>query len=130
MVLDIILGIVDQFLAIFETIPEGIIAIAVYGLGSLLVLWCWYGVVRRLPYPIGALLWITIFAILLTPTVSAGDNASLAPAIFGLIFGVLTKDMYLMWTNLMLILLVMGLGCLVGFCWSKYMAKKDSVSEL
>ncbi len=47
----------------------------------------------------GGIGWIIVFAILLTPTVSEGTNASIAPAIFGLIFGVLTKDQALVWAK-------------------------------
>ena len=78
----------------------------------------------RMPHPVGGILWIIVFAILVTPTVSEGPNSELAPAIFGLIFGLLTKEYMLVWSNLSLILFVIGMGLLVGFCWSKYMANK------
>ena len=117
-------GIVDQIFSVFDAIPEGLIAILVYGLGTLLVLWCWAGIARCLPKTLGGITWIILFAILVTPTVSAGDNASIAPAIFGVLFGVLTKDLPLIWTNLALILTVIGLGCFIGLCWSKYVEKK------
>ena len=78
----------------------------------------------RLPNPIGGILWIIVFAILATPTISEGPNSELAPAIFGLIFGVLTKEHVLIWSNLSLILFVIGTGLLIGFCWSKYSANK------
>ncbi len=57
---------------------------------------------RRLPTTLGAISWLVVFAILVTPTVSEGPNASVAPAIFGLLFGVLTKDSPLIWSNLSL----------------------------
>ena len=115
---------VDSFLSMLDSIPEDSIAVTVYLLGSLLILWCWYSIATRLPKLLGGITWIMIFAILLTPTVSEGPNSSLAPAIFGLLFGVLTKDSPLIWSNLSLILFVMGVGLVIGFFWSKYSANK------
>lgn len=80
---------------------------------------------RRLPTTLGAISWLVVFAILVTPTVSEGPNASVAPAIFGLLFGVLTKDSPLIWSNLSLILFVIGLGLVIGYCWSKYITNKS-----
>ena len=83
-----------------DSIPETAIAVSIYLLGSAIILWCWYEIAKRLPNPLGGISWIVLFAILLTPTVSEGSNAALAPAIFGLLFGVLTKEMPLVWSNL------------------------------
>lgn len=112
-----ILSVLDQF-------PEENVAIIVYVTGAMIALWCWYRLMSRMPNPIGAILWIIVFAILATPTISEGPNSELAPAIFGLIFGVLTKEHVLIWSNLSLILFVIGTGLLIGFCWSKYSANK------
>ena len=112
-----------------NSIPEESIAVAVYLLGSLVALWCWYSIAMRLPRLIGGVTWLFMFAVLLTPTVSAGNNASLAPAIFGLIFGVLTKDHTLMWSNLSYILFTLGLGLLVGYCWTKYRLNQPNTSK-
>ena len=114
----------DSFLSILDSIPADSIAVTVYLLGSLLILWCWYSIATRLPKLLGGITWMMIFAILLTPTVSEGPNAAIAPAIFGLLFGVLTKDSPLIWSNLSLILFVMGVGLVIGFFWSKYVANK------
>lgn len=112
-----ILSVLDQF-------PEENVAIIVYVTGAMIALWCWYRLMARMPNPIGGILWIIVFAILATPTISEGPNSELAPAIFGLIFGVLTKEHVLIWSNLSLILFVIGTGLLIGFCWSKYSANK------
>ncbi|MCF7643057.1 hypothetical protein [Acinetobacter johnsonii] len=117
----------DSFLSILDSIPEDSIAVTVYLLGSLLILWCWYSIATRLPKLLGGITWMMIFAILLTPTVSEGPNSSIAPAIFGLLFGVLTKESALIWSNLSLILFVMGVGLVIGFFWSKYVANKTKV---
>ena len=109
-----------------DSIPETAIAVSVYLLGSAIILWCWYEIAKRLPNPLGGITWIVLFAILLTPTVSEGSNAALAPAIFGLLFGVLTKEMPLVWSNLSAILFVIGLGLLVGYFWSKYRYKQTT----
>lgn len=113
-------------LTFLDAIPEDLIAITVYLGGSAIILWCWYEIAKRLPKLLGGMTWIIGFAILLTPTVSEGSNAALAPAFFGLIFGVLTKDMPLVWANLASILLVIGVGAVLGYCWSKYTANKTT----
>lgn len=115
----------NGYVTILDSIPEDTIAIAVYLLGSVIALLCWYGVIKRLPKPIGGFLWIVVFAILVTPTVSEGPNSSIAPAIFGLLFGILTKDQPLVWINASLILFVVGIGALIGYCWSNYVSNQN-----
>ena len=114
----------NSFLALLDSIPEDSIAITVYLLGSVIMLWSWYAIAKRLPKPFGGRTWMIGFAILLTPTVSEGNNASIAPAFFGLLFGILTKENALVWSNASLILFVVGLGLVVGYLWSQYTAKK------
>ena len=114
----------NSFLSLLDSIPEDSIAVTVYVLGSIIILWAWYAIAKRLPKPFGGITWIIGFAILLTPTVSEGNNASIAPAIFGLLFGVLTKETALVWSNASLILFVIGLGLVVGYLWSRYTANK------
>jgi len=109
----------NGYVAVLDSIPEQSIAVAVYLLGSLIALWCWYGVTKRLPKPMGGFLWIVAFAILLTPTVSEGANASIAPAIFGLLS--------LVWINASLILFVIGIGSVIGYCWSTYVSNKSNI---
>lgn len=115
-------GILNQLLSSLDAIPEEIIALTAYGVGAIIALW---RLMRRLPTTLGAISWLVVFAILVTPTVSEGPNASVAPAIFGLLFGVLTKDSPLIWSNLSLILFVIGLGLVIGYCWSKYITNKS-----
>ena len=117
----------NGYVAVLDSIPEQSIAVAVYLLGSLIALCCWYGVTKRLPKTLGGFLWILGFAILLTPTVSEGPNASIAPAIFGLLFGVLTKEQALIWINASLILFVIGIGSVIGYCWSTYVSNKGNL---
>ena len=114
----------NSFLALLDSIPEDSIAITVYLLGCVIMLWSWYAIAKRLPKPFGGITWMIGFAILLTPTVSEGNNASIAPAFFGLLFGILTKENALVWSNASLILFVVGLGLVVGYLWSQYTAKK------
>jgi preprotein translocase subunit SecG len=120
---------VDNILTFLDSIPEETIAATVYLLGSLIVLACWYGIAIRLPKFIGGLSWIVVFAVLLTPTVSDGSNASIAPAFFGVVFGVLTKDSPLIWTNLALITFVIGLGLILGFLWTKFSTNKSEIES-
>ncbi len=113
--LDQLSGIWTSFLDLLDSIPEDNIAISVYILGTLLILWCWYSISKRLPSPLGGITWIIVFAVLATPTISEGPNSAIAPAIFGLLFGILTKDSALIWSNIALIAFVMGLGLIIGF---------------
>jgi hypothetical protein len=115
----------ESLWAALNSIPEDSIAITVYLVGSLIALSCWYSIARRLPKPIGGITWLFMFAVLLTPTVSAGTNAAIAPAVFALIFGVLTKDSALVGLNVTYIAVVLGLGFVVGFLWNKYKAKSS-----
>ena len=117
----------NSFLSLLDSIPEDSIAVTVYVLGSMIILCAWYAIAKRLPQPLGGITWIIGFAILLTPTVSEGNNASIAPAIFGLLFGVLTKETVLVWSNASLILFVVGLGLVVGYLWSRYTAHKAKI---
>lgn len=125
MVLETLTAIWSNILSVLDQFPEENVAIIVYVTGALIALWCWYRLMARLPQPIGGILWIIVFAILVTPTISEGPNSALAPAIFGLLFGLLTKETALIWSNLSLILFVMGVGLLIGFCWSKYAANRS-----
>lgn len=122
-------GIWSNVLSVLDSVPEDSIAISVYVLGTLIILWCWYSISKRLPAPIGGITWIVVFAILATPTISEGPNSALAPAIFGLLFGVLTKDSPLIWSNFSLISFVIGIGLIVGFFWSKYRNHTDLSSK-
>lgn len=114
----------NSFFSLLDSIPEDSIAVTVYLVGSLIILWAWYAIAKRLPKPLGGMTWLIGFAILLTPTVSEGNNAAIAPAIFGLLFGVLTKEKTLIWSNASLILFVLGVGLVIGALWSKYTANK------
>ena len=60
----------NSFLSLLDSIPEDSIAVTVYVLGSMIILWAWYAIAKRLPQPLGGITWIIGFAILLTPTVS------------------------------------------------------------
>ncbi|AOA58633.1 hypothetical protein [Acinetobacter larvae] len=119
MVLEKFVDIWNRFLDLIDAIPEDNIAVSVYILGAVIILWCWYAVIRRIPAPFGGILWVVLFALIATPTISEGPNSEIAPAIFGLLFGILTKDSPLIWSNLSLILFVIGIGFVIGWCWSK-----------
>ncbi|WP_130802768.1 hypothetical protein [Acinetobacter ihumii] len=119
----------NSLLSTLDSVPEDSIAVTVYVMGTIIVLWCWYAVAKRLPNLIGGITWIVLFAILATPTVSDGANAEIAPAIFGLLFGILTKEQPLVWANASLILLVTGVGLVIGYLWSKYRMNKISADK-
>ncbi|MEB3752945.1 hypothetical protein [Acinetobacter sp. MD2(2019)] len=113
--------------SVLDNFREDTLAVSVYVIGATIVLLAWYFMTK--PYPKFCFVSTLIaFACIVTPTVSEGTNASLAPAIFGLLFGVLTHDKQLIQLNLGSILFVIGLGCVVGFCWSKW-NKRASVTR-
>jgi O-antigen ligase len=91
------------------------LAVTVYLVGSCITLWLWRQVVRPLPHPFGGVAWLVVFSLLFAPTVTEGDNGQIAPAVFGLLFGVISKNKELILSSLLPILLVLGLGFLVGF---------------
>ncbi|TCM64496.1 hypothetical protein EC844_11755 [Acinetobacter calcoaceticus] len=119
-------GLWENFLNLLDALPEDGLAISVYLIGSIILLWCWYSIVKRISAPVGGILWIVLFALVVTPTISEGPNSEIAPAVFGLLFGVLTKDSVLIWSNLSLISFVMGIGLLLGYCWTKFKAYKQA----
>ncbi|SPL70878.1 hypothetical protein [Acinetobacter stercoris] len=122
-------GIWENLGSILDVIPEDSIAVAVYILGALIILWCWYEIQKRLPQPLGGITWVIVFALIATPSISEGPNSSVAPAFFGFLFGLLTKDSSLIWSNLSLMTLVIGLGLVIGYFWSKYVSKKSVVDN-
>ena len=46
----------NGYVTVLDSIPEESIAIAVYLIGSIIALLCWYGVTKRLPKPAGGFL--------------------------------------------------------------------------
>lgn len=120
---------VPDFFAFFDQFPEYDLAIAIYLGGSLFVLWLWYFIAKALPRPIGGMSWIFLFALLLSPTITEGTNAKLAPAIVGLMFGFLTEEKHLIWTNLVPILFVSGMGFFLGYLWNKYQQYRQPTAE-
>lgn len=98
-----------------DSAAEYWLAVSVYLIGSGIALWLWRQVMRPLPHPFGGMGWMALFALLLAPTVTEGENGQIAPAVIGLLFGVISKDKELILSSLLPILLVLGLGFLVGF---------------
>lgn len=120
-VLNFLLTLWDLFLSIFDGVAERNIAVGVYIFGALFVLWGWSMVLAK-PFPkalrhSGS---IFLFAFFFTPTISEGVNANIAPAIFGLLFGLITKEMHLFWVNLASILFVMAVGFIVMYCYHHF----------
>ena len=105
--------------SLFEGVPEYPLAVTVYIGGSVLALLIWLRVARLFPHPVGAMSWVMLFGLLFAPTVTEGDNAQLAPAVIGLMFGVITKDQSLMLKSALPILFVIGLGFVLGFLYER-----------
>ena len=111
---------VPDLLSTLDNIPEYNIAIAVYLGGSLFVLWLWYFIAKSIPKPFGGMSWIFLFALLLSPTITEGANAQIAPALVGVLFGVLTDEKHLIWTNLIPIVFIAALGFFLAYLWNKF----------
>lgn len=108
---------------LLDALPENIVAVSVYVVGAILVLLLWYLMTKPYPRFCALSTWI-VFAFIVTPNISEGSNAALAPAVFGLMFGILTHEHNLIWVNLGTILFVVGLGGVVGFLWLKFLQYK------
>ncbi|WP_111892659.1 hypothetical protein [Acinetobacter sp. MB5] len=117
-------SVLHQFTTLLDAVPENIVAISVYVIGAILVLLLWYFMTKPYPKFCAISTWI-VFAFMVTPNISEGTNAGIAPAIFGVLFGILTHEKNLIWVNLGTILFVVGLGGIVGFFWLKFLQNKS-----
>lgn len=84
---------------------------------SVIVLLLWIFVVRILPKTMAGLSWIMLFAILLTPTTSLGTAPEFAPASIAVVYGILLQDTAIIFNGLLPIMVVITVGCLLGFLW-------------
>lgn len=84
---------------------------------SIIVLLLWILVVRILPKTVAGLSWIILFAILLTPTTSLGTPPDIAPASIAVVYGILLKDTAIIFNGLLPIMVVITVGCILGFIW-------------
>lgn len=82
-----------------------------------MVLLLWILVVRILPKTLAGLSWIILFAILLTPTTSLGTPPDIAPASISVVYGILLKDPAIIFNGLLPIMVVITVGCILGFIW-------------
>lgn len=84
---------------------------------SIIVLLLWILVVRILPKTLAGISWIILFAILLTPTTSLGTPPDIAPASIGVVYGILLNDNGIVFNSLLPIMVVITVGCVLGFLW-------------
>ncbi len=98
-------------------IPPDSLPLTAYVGFSIIVLLLWIVVVRVLPKTLAGLSWIILFAILLTPTSSLGTPPEIAPASIGVVYGILMKDPSIAFNALLPIMIVITVGCLLGFIW-------------
>lgn len=114
-------GFVQQILAYFDQFPENTVAVGAYIIGTLVILGAWYFITK--PYPkFCGVTTLILFALLATPTVSDGVNASISPTICGILFGVLTHEYHVAMFNGASMFFVVGIGLLAGYCWTKFTA--------
>ncbi|MFW2176330.1 MULTISPECIES: resolvase [unclassified Moraxella] len=96
--------------------PENLPLYAYVGF-SIVVLLLWILVVRVLPKTLAGLSWIILCAILLTPTTSLGTPPDIAPASISVVYGILLKDPAIIFNGLLPIMIVITVGCILGFLW-------------
>lgn len=98
-------------------IPPDSLPMTAYVGFSIIVLLLWIVVVRVLPKTLAGLSWIILFAILLTPTTSLGTPPEMAPASIAVVYGILMKDSSIIFNSLLPIMIVITVGCILGFLW-------------
>lgn len=98
-------------------IPSDKLPLIAYLGFSLLVLLLWILVVRILPKTLAGLSWIIAFAVLLTPTTSLGTSPGIAPASISVVYGILLKEPAIIFKGLLPIMVVITVGCILGFLW-------------
>lgn len=118
---------VPDIFSFLDDVPEYAIAVIAYFGSALFILWGWYQLGKYLPRTFAGMTWIILFALIFSPTLSEGDNAKIAPAVVGLMFGLITHEKTLIWTNLIPILVITALGFFLGYLWSKYQDQRQSL---
>ncbi len=116
---DMIEPALNSWFHLFKHVPEYPLAVSMYlGCGALIAL-LWWRIARRLPRLLGGFLWLLVFALIFSPTITEGANAQIAPAIVGVLLNVKPFNAAGLLSNLLPILLVMGIGCIVAFVLNK-----------
>lgn len=98
-------------------VPHDSLPMTAYIGFSIIVLLLWILVVRILPKTLAGISWIILFAILLTPTTSLGTPPDIAPASIGVVYGILLNDNGIVFNSLLPIMVVITVGCVLGFLW-------------
>lgn len=98
-------------------VPAEQLPILAYVGFSIVALLLWTFVARIFPKTLAGLSWIILFAILFTPTTSIGVHPQIAPATVGIVYGILMQDNSIIFNSLLPILVVITVGCILGFLW-------------
>lgn len=98
-------------------VPAEQLPILAYVGFSIVALLLWTFVARIFPKTLAGLSWIILFAILFTPTTSIGEHPQIAPATVGIVYGILMQDNSIIFNSLLPILVVITVGCILGFLW-------------
>ena len=112
-----------------DGVPPDLLPLYAYVGFSVIVLLLWLFIVRVLPKPFGGMSWLAVFAVLLTPTTALGDTGDIAPASIAVVYGILMKDMGLVLSNLLPILVVFAVGLFLGFIWQVIKGLMDKAVE-
>ncbi len=115
--------------SLFAEVPEYPFAVAFYVGGSALVLLLWTRVARALPRPLGGMSWVLLMTLLLTPTITGGEDPGIAPAVVGLGLALASKQYDEAMTYLLPMLGVMGMGFLVGFLLERIYAPQPGTDN-
>ena len=100
-----------------KNVPPADLPMYAYLGGTIIVLLLWILVARVLPKPLGGMIWMVIFAVLLAPGTALGEQGEIAPASIGVIYALLMKDTASAVSNSLPILVVLVVGLFIGFVW-------------
>lgn len=114
---DILGEIVIWWSQMVKNVPPADLPMYAYLGGTVIVLLLWILVARVLPKPLGGMIWMVIFAVLLAPGTALGEQGEIAPASIGVIYALLMKDTASAVSNSLPILVVLVVGLFIGFVW-------------
>ncbi|OBX84023.1 resolvase [Moraxella atlantae] len=114
---DALSWIINGWSHLVSGVPADQLPIIAYVGFSLVALAIWALIARLLPQSLAGLSWIILCAILLTPTTSLGVAPEIAPASIAVVYGVLMKEPSIIFKNLLPIMVVITVGCILGFLW-------------
>lgn len=113
---EILAQVVVRWIKLIEPISEENLSLYTYVGASLLVLFCMYWLLKIFPKALRGALWLMSAAVLLTPGQAIGELGN-APAIIGVVHGLLMGEVALAAMAFLPILAMMIIGLVLGALW-------------